>query len=85
MRHFMVRPMGAKMATKKGQAGGKARAAKWVNYRIIYVDDGTPCHWQLQRRHWLFFWHNACGSVSSATTAANEMLRLMKVHGRDDG
>lgn len=48
-------------------------------YRIIYVDDGTPCHWQLQRRTWFFFWRNSCGAVSSATTAAHEMMRLMKL------
>lgn len=48
-------------------------------YRIIYVryaDD--PCHWQLQKRRWLFFWENACGNVSSATTAGHEMKRLMR-------
>jgi hypothetical protein len=49
-------------------------------YRIIYVryaDD--PCHWQLQKRRWLFFWENACGNVSSATTAGHEMEKLMRL------
>jgi len=44
-------------------------------YRIIYVNNkGDPCHWQAQKRVWLFFWVNVCGNVSSATTAANELL-----------
>lgn len=47
-------------------------------FRIIYVEkEGDPCNWQLQKRYWLFFWKNACGNVSSATTAAHEMLRQM--------
>ncbi len=47
-------------------------------YRIIYVEHkGDPCNWQLQRRCWLFFWRDVCGNVSSATTAAHEMLRQM--------
>jgi hypothetical protein len=47
-------------------------------YRIIYVNDGSPCHWQLQRCSWLVLWRNVGGSVSSATTAAHEMLSLMQ-------
>lgn len=48
-------------------------------YRIVYVEhDSDPCHWQLQKRRYLFFWKNACGNVSSATTAANEMLIQMR-------
>lgn len=45
-------------------------------YRIIYVED-IACCWQLQKRSYFFFWKNACGNVSSATTAANEMLIQM--------
>ncbi|WP_196360389.1 hypothetical protein [Vibrio anguillarum] len=48
-------------------------------FRIIYVlHEGDPCHWQLQKRHYIFFWKNACGNVSSATTAAHEMIKQMK-------
>jgi len=46
------------------------------SYRIIYVShQADPCHWQLQKRKWVFFWVNAFVNVSSATTAAHEMLR----------
>lgn len=44
-------------------------------YRIIHVPKNAPCPWQLQERVLLMFWRNCCGSVSSATTAANEILR----------
>jgi hypothetical protein len=45
------------------------------SYRIIYVSHkGDPCHWQLQKRKWFFFWVNACGNVSSVGTAADEMM-----------
>jgi hypothetical protein len=50
-----------------------------ARYRIIYVDDGSPCHWQVQKRVFVVFWKNVYGSFSSATTAANEILTLMKV------
>lgn len=47
-------------------------------YRIVYVErDGDPCHWQLQRRVLGLFWRDACGAVSSATTAGHEMMRQM--------
>jgi|TARA_Y100000310_G_C20622076_1_gene783923 hypothetical protein len=56
---------------------------KFPKYRIIYVEhDGDPCHWQLQERCWLFFWKNACGNVSSATTAANEILFRLRENKR---
>ena len=49
-----------------------------INYRIIYVSHkGDPCHWQLQKRKWLFFWVNSCGNVSSVTTAGRVMMRMM--------
>lgn len=48
-------------------------------FRIVYVEhDGDPCHWQLQKRVCWIFWVNACGNVSSATTAANELLSQLK-------
>jgi hypothetical protein len=52
---------------------------------IIYADDGSPCHWQLQHSVWLFFWRNSCGNVSSATTAAHEMMIQMKLPGWSRG
>jgi len=43
-----------------------------VNQRIIYVEsDNDPCHWQVQKRVWLFFWRNVNLSFSSITTAGN--------------
>ena len=48
-------------------------------YRIIYVEEpGDPCHWQVQKRVYFVFWRNVYLSFSSATTAANEILDLMK-------
>jgi len=48
-------------------------------YRIIYAKSkGDPCCWQLQKRKWFFFWENVYLTFASATTAANEMLELMK-------
>ncbi|MCK5610298.1 hypothetical protein KAR91_50970 [Candidatus Pacearchaeota archaeon] len=46
-------------------------------HRIVYVSQGTPCHWQVQTRVFLFFWKNEGFPASSATTAANEILKLM--------
>lgn len=46
-------------------------------YRIIYVED-IACNWQVQKRVCLFFWENIYLSFSSATTAANEVLNLMR-------
>jgi hypothetical protein len=52
-----------------------------ISYRIIYVSlKGDPCHWQLQKRKYFVFWVNACGNVSSATTAGHEMMRMMGLY-----
>lgn len=49
-------------------------------FRIIYVDDGSPCHWQIQKRvNWLL-WDNVFYSFSSATTAGNEVVKLMEAN-----
>lgn len=46
----------------------------WPRFRIVHVPQNAPCPWQLQERVWGIFWKNSCGSVSSATTAAHEIL-----------
>ena len=49
-----------------------------AKYRIIYVNhEGDPCHWQAQKRVYLFFWENICGNVSSAHTAGGAILESM--------
>lgn len=49
-------------------------------FRIIYKPSfaSDPCVWQLQERFLFIFWKDVCGSVSSATTAAHEMERMMR-------
>jgi len=56
-------------------------------YRIVYVDscDFNPCHWQIQQRTVLLFWKNRYFPFSSATSCANEIMKLMKVQGFDNG
>lgn len=47
-------------------------------YRIIYNRvPSDPCIWQLQQRVYFFFWEEMY-NFSSATSAANEILELMK-------
>ena len=48
-----------------------------VGYRIIYVDDGIFCHWQVQARKFLVLWVDVYLPFSSATSAGNAIIELM--------
>lgn len=51
-------------------------------YRIVYINGNAsdPCHWQAQKRVWIFFWKNICGRTASATTQGNEILKLKEIY-----
>jgi hypothetical protein len=54
---------------------------RYPKFRIVRVSfKNDPCHWQLQERQLMFWWKDAGGNVSSATTAAHEMERLMGIY-----